>query len=52
MRNLAIIDAAIAEAEAALAKNPASGFLDRQLNSALERKRDLLRRAALLPART
>jgi len=48
-RNLGIIDRAIRESRAALAKDPASEFLNRQLNNALEKKLQLLRTAALLP---
>jgi hypothetical protein len=48
--NLKIIDQAIAQSRAALAKDPASDFLDRQLDMALEKKLELLRTAALLPA--
>ena len=48
-RNLQIIDRAIRESRGALAKDPASEFLNRQLNNALEKKLDLLRTAALLP---
>jgi anti-sigma factor RsiW len=48
--NLKIIDNAIAQSRAALAKDPASDFLDRQLDKALEKKLELLRTAALLPA--
>jgi len=48
--NLQIIDQAIAQSRAALAKDPASDFLDRQLDKALEKKLELLRTAALLPA--
>ena len=48
--NLKIIDQAIAQSRAALAKDPASDFLDRQLDKALEKKLELLRTAALLPA--
>jgi hypothetical protein len=51
-RNLQIIDAAITQSRAALAKDPASGLLNEQLNSALTQKVELLRTAALLPART
>jgi hypothetical protein len=51
-RNLAIIDQAIRESRAALAKDPASALLNDQLNNALERKVELLRAAVLLPART
>jgi hypothetical protein len=51
-RSLSVIDQAIAESRAALAKDPASGFLSEQLNSALDKKVQLLRTAAMLPART
>jgi anti-sigma factor RsiW len=51
-RNLRIIDAAIAQSREALEKDPASGLLNDQLNSALTQKVELLRTAALLPART
>jgi hypothetical protein len=51
-RNIAIIDAAIAQSRAALAHDPRSRFLDDQLNNALDKKLELLRTAALLPART
>jgi len=51
-RNLAIIDQAILESRAALARDPASALLNEQLNNALERKVELLRAAVLLPART
>jgi len=50
--NLAIIDAAIAQSRAALAKDPKSRLLTDQLNNALGQKVELLRTAALLPART
>ena len=51
-RNLAIIDSAIAQSRAALAADPNSRFLNEQLNSVLGQKVELLRTAALLPART
>lgn len=51
-RNLVIIDSAIAESRAALAADPNSRFLNDQLNSVLDQKVELLRTAALLPART
>lgn len=51
-RNLTIIDKAIGESRAALARDPASAFLNEQLNSALEQKVELLRAAALLPVRS
>lgn len=51
-RNLQIIDAAIAQSRAALASDPASHMLDRQLTHALDKKVELLRTAAMLPAST
>lgn len=51
-QSIAVIDSAIAQSRAALAKDPASGFLVTQLNHSLEKKVELLRTAALLPART
>jgi hypothetical protein len=51
-RNLRVIDRAIAESRAALAKDPASGLLNDQLNIALDRKVELLRTVALLPTGT
>ena len=48
-RNLHIIDQAIAESRAALAKDPGSALLNRQLHNALGRKVQVLRTAALLP---
>jgi hypothetical protein len=51
-QSIAVIDSAIAQSRAALAKDPASGFLATQLNRSLEKKVELLRTAALLPART
>ena len=51
-QSIAVIDSAIAQSRAALAKDPASGFLAGQLNHSLEKKVELLRTAALLPART
>lgn len=50
--NLKVIDDAIAQSKAALAQDPASRFLSNQLNSALDKKLELLRTAALLPSRT
>jgi anti-sigma factor RsiW len=50
--NLKVIDEAIAQSKAALAQDPASRFLSNQLNSALDKKLELLRTAALLPSRT
>ncbi len=46
--NLAIIDAAIADSRAALARDPKSRFLADQLEHALTRKVELLREVALL----
>jgi len=51
-RNLGIIDAAIRESRAALARDPASALLNEQLTNALEQKVELLRAAALLPVRS
>jgi hypothetical protein len=51
-KNLQIIDAAIAQSRAALAKDPASMLLSGQLTHALDKKVELLRTAALLPANT
>ena len=51
-RNLQIIDAAIEQSKAALAKDPASRLLGAQLTHALDKKVELLRTAALLPAST
>jgi hypothetical protein len=51
-RNLRIIDAAIEQSRAALAKDPASRLLSDQLTHALDKKVELLRTAALLPAST
>ena len=51
-QSIAVIDSAIAQSRAALAKDPASGFLATQLNHSLEKKVELLRTAAMLPART
>ncbi len=46
--SLRTIDSAIAEARAALDRDPASQFLTQQLNKSLEQKLGLLRKAALL----
>jgi hypothetical protein len=46
--SLRTIDSAIAEAKAALDRDPASQFLTQQLNKSLEQKLGLLRKAALL----
>ncbi len=51
-KNLRIIDAAIEQSRAALAKDPASLLLSEQLTHALDKKVELLRTAALLPAST
>jgi anti-sigma factor RsiW len=51
-RNLEIIDAAIEQSRAALARDPASMLLTDQLTHALDKKVELLRTAALLPAST
>ena len=51
-QSLAVIDSAIAQSRAALAKDPASGFLATQLNRSLDKKVELLRTVASLPART
>ncbi len=51
-KNLRIIDAAIEQSRAALAKDPASMLLSEQLTHALDKKVELLRTAALLPAST
>ena len=45
-RNLDAIDAAIAEARAALDRDPANTYLNSHLADARRRKLDLLRRAA------
>lgn len=50
--SLKMIDQAILQSRQALAADPASSFLREQLNKALDRKVDVLRTAALLPART
>lgn len=51
-RNLAIIDAAIRDARAALAADPGNGELTRTVAEAYKTKLQLLRRAVELPART
>ena len=51
-QSIAVIDSAITQSRAALARDPASGFLAGQLNYSLEMKVELLRTAALLPSRT
>jgi hypothetical protein len=50
--NLAIIDAAVAQARAAVQRDPASGYLNHRLESALNKKVQLLRTAALLRSST
>lgn len=50
--NLAVIDTAIAQSKAALAKDPANAFLADQLDRDLDTKLELLRTVALLPSRT
>jgi hypothetical protein len=47
-----IIDGAIRESRAALARDPASALLNEQLTNALEQKVELLRAAVLLPVRS
>jgi hypothetical protein len=51
-KNLGIIDQAIQESRAALARDPASLYLNEQLNYVLEKKIELLRSAAALPSRS
>lgn len=51
-KNLRIIDTAIEQSRAALAKDPASRLLGEQLTNALDKKVALLRTAARLPAST
>ena len=50
--SLRVIDEAISQSRAALARDPASAFLRDRLDNSLEKKVDLLRTAAMLPART
>ena len=50
--NLAIIDAAVRQARAAVERDPGSGFLSERLENALHKKVQLLRTVALLPAST
>jgi hypothetical protein len=50
--NLKIIDAAVKQSRAALAKDPESGFLTEQLDDMLQKKVQLLRTVALLPSRS
>lgn len=49
-KNLKVIDAAIAESKAALAKDPASAFLMDRLTQAYDTKLQLLRGVASIPA--
>lgn len=49
-QNLSVIDNAIAQSRAALARDPKSQFLGSQLDRSLAKKTDLLRAAALLPS--
>jgi len=49
-KNLKLIDAAIAESKAALAKDPASAFLMDRLTHAYDTKLQLLRGVATIPA--
>jgi anti-sigma factor RsiW len=51
-QNLAIIDRAIAEARAALARDPGSAYLNRHLAQTMRTKLELLRRAQIIAART
>jgi hypothetical protein len=51
-RNLRIIDTAIEQSRAALAADPASRLLSQQLTHALDKKVELLRTAAMMPAST
>jgi anti-sigma factor RsiW len=51
-KNLRIIDAAIEQSRAALIRDPASQLLGQQLTHALDKKVELLRTAAMLPAST
>lgn len=49
-QSLRVIDLAIAQARAALAQDPNNQYLNSHLQRALDRKLDVLRRAATLPA--
>ncbi|MGI8401248.1 MAG: zf-HC2 domain-containing protein [Gemmatimonadaceae bacterium] len=51
-KNLQIIDIAIEQSRAALVRDPASRMLSQQLTHALDKKVELLRTAAMLPAST
>ena len=50
--NLALIDAAVQQARAALMRDPASGFLTERLDNALQKKIELLRTVAQMPSRS
>lgn len=50
--SLTVIDQAIARSREALQRDPASGFLQEQLNHALDRKVGLLRTATRIPTRS
>lgn len=50
--SMRIIDSALVEARAALARDPASRFLSDQVDQTLEKKMELLRTVTLLAART
>ena len=50
--NLALIDAAVQQARAALLRDPASGFLTERLDNALQKKVELLRTVTLMPSRS
>lgn len=50
--NLNLIDVAVKQARAALARDPASGFLIGTLDNVLQKKVELLRTVALLPSRS
>jgi anti-sigma factor RsiW len=51
-KNLQVIDAAIAECQRAITRDPSSRFLIESLNQSLQTKVELMRTAALLPSRT
>jgi anti-sigma factor RsiW len=51
-KNLKVIDNAIAESKAALAKDPSSAFLAGQLNHAYDNKLQVLREVAKIPGRS
>jgi hypothetical protein len=51
-QSLKLIDLAVDQAKAALSRDPASGFLNEQLDGALQKKVELLRTVALLPSRS